>query len=159
MNKTTHSGSILGQALGIFKSKPKKISSRGGRKQSTGNDGRSGRKNRPIEQYPHRSASISSERSSCTCEAVELIDDKRFLLNEVPPLPLPDCTSPNCKCAYVRHSDRRGFSSDRRALFSLNADLYAIGGDIEKRQLKGRRISDEPSFASDGDLDISEWAH
>ena len=152
MNKTTHSVGLISQALGIFKSKSKKVSSSTARRRGVG---RSARSNNPANRYPHRSASISSEHSSCACEAVEIINGKRFLLNEIPPLPLPDCTTPNCKCAYVRHKDRRGISSNRRALFSLNTDLHAIGGDLERRLVKGRRASDEPSFASEANLDIA----
>jgi hypothetical protein len=155
MDKTSN---VFSQAFGLFKSKPKNISARTARASSARKMGATARARGPVKHYSYRSASVSAERSSCRCEAVEAISGHRFLLSDVPPIPLPNCTSPNCKCAYIRHNDRRSFSGDRRALFSLNTDLHAIGGKQELRQKKGRRRSDEPTFAaSDADLEMAEW--
>lgn len=42
------------------------------------------------------------------CRATEGLRDKRFLSDEAPPLPLPECSSPwRCKCIYRHYPDRR----------------------------------------------------
>ena len=55
--------------------------------------------------YPFRAASIRC--GGVRCKAAEAMRGERLLLNEVPSLPLVNCTSEKCSCVYVHHPDRR----------------------------------------------------
>lgn len=78
----------------------------------------------------------------CACEAVRKLEGQRFLVRDVPSIPLPDCDAPECKCSYERFKDRRMWDGERRAFYSMQTQLYgADGGD--NRRKKGRRSSDE----------------
>ena len=51
---------------------------------------------------------VSVVGGSGACPAAQVLRDKRFLSNEAPVLPLPECSSPSlCKCVYCHYSDRR----------------------------------------------------
>lgn len=160
MNKNTHGIPVISQALGLFKSRPRKVSKSTARRASVSK--KSTRPNTPRHSSaynPYQSASVSFDKTSCPCDAVRTIEDQRFLVREVPAIPLRNCDSPSCKCSYVRYRDRRGVNEDRRALFSLNTDLHSLGGEDERRAQRGRRSEDDPHFAaSDADFDIAEWA-
>lgn len=70
----------------------------------------------------------------CACDAVQrmetrlflwnkpplYLETKRFLSGEAPPLPLPNCTAPRCRCCYVHYEDRR--ERDRR--IPLSPDFF-----------------------------------
>lgn len=56
--------------------------------------------------------SVSIRYGIDPCEAVEKLSGKRFLSEEAPPLPLPDCSAARCQCWYVHVGDRR--VDDRR---------------------------------------------
>lgn len=145
MDRTQGLGSFITQAVGILKPKPKpmKIRAQAARR-ATARQMKSTRPvHSPAQQYPHRAASISLEHCPNACEAVKEVQGLKFLIRKVPTLPLPDCTSPNCKCAYVRHKDRRGINGDRRALFSLGALSNASPAEGERRHKYGRRSGDE----------------
>ena len=47
-----------------------------------------------------------------SCAAVRAIAGKRFLPDEIPPLPLADCDVPSCGCSYELFSDRRSVPRD-----------------------------------------------
>ena len=47
------------------------------------------------------------------CRAALAVAGRKFLVNEIPQLPLPDCDNPNCFCSYELQEDRR--SARRRA--------------------------------------------
>jgi len=74
--------------------------------------------------------------SACSCAAA--LDGHRFLSDEAPLLPLPDCTNPAaCRCVY-RHLD------DRRTELRRDADcgLPPRPAAIERRASQARRITD-----------------
>ena len=100
---------------------------------------------------PYQASSIRA--SSCGCSAVKALGKQRFLTSgAVPKLPLPECCAATCECRYVRHEDRRTSQGDRRALYSLQTDLYTAGDSAERRDRQGRRESDreaEPIAALD----------
>lgn len=51
---------------------------------------------------------VSVVAQSGACPAAEGLRDRRFLSDEAPALPLPECSSPwLCKCIYRHYSDRR----------------------------------------------------
>src|SRR6202171_1973880 len=59
----------------------------------------------PFQQSCH---AVSIAAGPVACPAAEALRHKRFLSDEAPPLPLPECASPwRCKCIYRHHSDRR----------------------------------------------------
>jgi hypothetical protein len=50
---------------------------------------------------------IAVEASANCCEAARRHAGKRFLIPEVPRLPLKECGSPHCECKYRHYDDRR----------------------------------------------------
>lgn len=48
------------------------------------------------------------------CEAARRCTGKRFLIPEVPRLPLRECSAPHCECKYRHYDDRR--ASPRRSI-------------------------------------------
>jgi len=73
------------------------------------------------------------------CPAVQRLGPKRFLGDEAPRLPLPECSSAwRCKCVYHHFSDRRG--GPRRAAERDGLAAPRVGA--ERRQTRGRRASD-----------------
>jgi hypothetical protein len=71
--------------------------------------------------------SVEPDRLEC-CTAVREQSQTRYLCNEAPMLPLPDCSNPGqCRCKYRHWQDRR--QEDRRALKSGIANQYFNGAD------------------------------
>lgn len=108
---------------------------------------------------PYQATSIRA--NSCGCHAVKVLGKQRFLTSgTVPKLPLPECSASTCDCRYVRHADRRTSQGDRRALYSLQTDLYTAGNAAERRSRQGRRESDRAADAVGG-LDYSNirWSN
>jgi len=94
---------------------------------------------RPTPPSPRRSSefhAVSIKYVSSACEAARSMKDKRFLSNEAPRLPLPDCDVVQCKCRFVHYRDRRT-GEDRR-------DQYAgsIGGGTGEHEQDQRRPGD-----------------
>lgn len=155
MDRMSEKSSIVNQAVRALNPKLKKHATRSARK-TVGKVMRIlNRQEVPEQFYPYRSASINANKCSVRCGAVANLEGSRFLLSGVPKLPLADCTSKNCACSYDRHKDRRSFTHERRALFSMKTDLHSLGGDHERRELAGRRSQDETLFgASDTNLSL-----
>ena len=83
-----------------------------------------------------RAVSIRSGDGTA-CAAFTEIKDQRFLCNQAPMLPLPDCTNPSaCKCIYQHLDDRR--QEDRRAEVTGIGDQYFASED---RRETNRRSS------------------
>jgi hypothetical protein len=95
--------------------------------------------NTPIKKNFH-GVSITPCANSCA-QAVEY-QHKRFLPNEAPTLPLPECNK-HCTCTYKHHNDRRT-GADRRALSIKMGEQNA-----DHRELKGRRKVDQFKKPSD----------
>ena len=71
--------------------------------------GRSGRKsgdNGSGAKSRYRCASIRRGAAG-GCAAVAALLDKRFLPDEIPTLPLADCSAETCDCHFELHEDRR----------------------------------------------------
>jgi hypothetical protein len=68
--------------------------------------------------------------------AAQRLKGKRFLSNDAPTLPLPECVM-RCGCKYRHYEDRRG--QPRRA-----EERGAPPGrvSINRRRLRGRRVTD-----------------
>ena len=90
---------------------------------------------------PFRAVSIKAGSGACT--AVTALAGERFLIGQVPHLPLAECGSKSCTCKYVHHDDRRLPDDDRRAPAALTTDLYESTGNQDRRARKrGRRVTD-----------------
>ncbi|MEH6581694.1 MAG: hypothetical protein V7754_07140 [Halioglobus sp.] len=156
MNTTPRGVSIFSTALGLIKPKPQKVKTHQARMATAKILGKTKRTGTKAKTYPHSSASIKCE--DCACEAVQQLEGQRFLVRDVPKLPLQDCTSATCQCSYTRYKDRRVFGAERRALYSLKSDLHILGGEEEHRMKEGRRSTDESTFsASDADYTVGGW--
>ncbi|MEH6567932.1 MAG: hypothetical protein V7709_02575 [Halioglobus sp.] len=157
MDRVPNKVPIISHALSIIGYGPKKHSTPAARKTVEKVMRQMNRQEVPEEFYPYRSASISTATCARPCGAATKIQDKRFLLQNVPQLPLRTCTNTNCTCTYDRHKDRRNSPQDRRAFFSLKTDLHVLGGDEEKREINGRRDHDRALFAaSKADLSLTD---
>ena len=73
------------------------------------------------------------------CPATKELSDKRFLSDEAPRLPLPDCSSTwRCNCIYLHYSDRR--RNPRRETDRGRFPRPRFGE--ERRECHGRRADD-----------------
>jgi hypothetical protein len=99
----------------------------------------------------YHAVSIKYSRSGCS--SVKALKSKRFLTRgKVPTLPVANCTSETCTCGYIRHEDRRSTQGNRRAMFSMQSELYGVEGEKDRRAKRGRRASD---WSDDAAGDIS----
>jgi len=94
---------------------------------------------------PYHAVSIKFAENACA--AARAMSGRRFLSSAAPRLPLPDCDAPECRCAFVHHTDRRT-GKDRRSPFA--AAGYAPSGtgsyEQERRSRTDRRRDDEEEF-------------
>jgi hypothetical protein len=110
---------------------------------------------RPVNPY----ASASVHRGASACAQVQELGDKRFLSAEAPQLPLATCSQERCSCRYRRHPERRR-EDDRRDLCSMQANLYSVSGDADRRlRSRGRRATDvaDSQAVEEIDYDNIEW--
>ena len=81
---------------------------------------------------PHPYHAVSIHYRMNACEAAKQLTDKRFLSNEAPKLPLPECTASTCQCRYGHHEDRRD-GEERRVPFkgehSTGSERRSATGD------------------------------
>lgn len=105
----------------------------------------------------YQAVSINYRHSGCS--AVKALSSKRFLTSgKVPGLPVASCTSATCTCGYVRHEDRRSTQGNRRAMFSMQSELYGLDGAQDRRAKRGRRASDwSHDAAADNGLGDIQW--
>jgi hypothetical protein len=93
-----------------------------------------------IRHNSYMAASIDYQDAACS--SVKAMRYKRFLVKEVPQLPLPSCTKPRCGCKYVYHKDRRS-SVDRRRFESILSDRNMATDQADRRGAdQGRRKTD-----------------
>lgn len=78
------------------------------------------------------------------CDAVKRIEAKRFLPDEAPRLPLPECDAARCSCRYEHHEDRR--DGDRRNLFGQHASEPPASVGDDRRSKRDRRKASETPF-------------
>lgn len=152
MSRATKSTSLFSRALSLFQSKPAGLGKRSPRRSSTGVVSK---KRKPADGAArYRAAEIES--GDCACDAVKAIQGIRFLVREVPRLPVPDCDKPNCQCSYIRYNDRRIWTEDRRAFYSLHSSHYIQGESKDRRKSEFRRAADASAGAASGSLDDFE---
>ncbi len=91
----------------------------------------------PVQAQLYASASVVIEEDQC-CQAAANIAGKRYLMAEVPMLPLDGCTRVDaCPCKYQKFSDRR--QEDRRAMGNGSG---AKDGPEQRSNSRGRRKYD-----------------
>ena len=135
--------------------RPTKVKAGSARKTSARMHTKKKQRANPDQANAYRSAEI--ECQDCACDAAKKLAGTRFLLSDVPLIPVPDCTSPNCKCSYTRYKDRRSWAGDRRALFTLHNE-HRISDSSERREKESRRAGDDATgVASDDDSDFESW--
>jgi hypothetical protein len=79
---------------------------------------------------------ISIVATSTSCRQSKVIRGKRFLVADVPRIPLPSCPHPAiCECRYRKFADRR--LEDRRDI--ATGQWYS---GLERRRSLGRRSTD-----------------
>lgn len=99
----------------------------------------------PHEQHPYHSVSVETESSAC--KAQDKIKNTRFLSDDAPPLPLPNCQAKDCQCHYQHYEDRRDPHGTRRNDFGLSHDLFGGDGQLNRRDKKSdRRINHRPAY-------------
>ncbi|MEH6636733.1 MAG: hypothetical protein V7700_14500 [Halioglobus sp.] len=105
----------------------------------------------------YHAVSINSGHGCCS--AAKALRSKRFLtMGKVPSLPVANCTSASCTCGYVRHEDRRSAQGDRRAVYSMQSELYDLDGAQNRRAKRGRRTLDwSHDAAADSSLRDIQW--
>lgn len=104
--------------------------------------------NSPAEKKPdsmaetarYRGVEVVANNDTC-CQAANAIEGQRFLLSQVPMLPLADCDAADCRCTYERFDDRR---MDVRRATDVAFDLVGQFQEQESRldAAPGRRDDD-----------------
>ena len=81
------------------------------------------------------------------CHSAEKLHGKRFLLEDVPMLPLESCDRiGDCKCVYRNHADRRA-GDDRRHLYGSLSKAGEIGMQgANKRSGMDRRAGSDDEY-------------
>jgi len=156
MSRTQKGTSVFSGVLGVFKSSSSKVKKRSARKPSAGVLSKKNKQASKASTAGFRAAEI--EFDDCACEAVMAMQGQRFLVRDVPPIPVPDCDKPNCQCSYVRYRDRRHWTEDRRATYSLKTSHYIQSDSKERRLVQDRRAADESTGAASNSLeDFESW--
>ncbi len=75
------------------------------------------------------------------CAAAKRVASQRYLSNEAPGFPLPECDRPACNCRYEHHADQCEPEDRRKGLYSG----YPAGPADEKRNSTDRRVGDPGS--------------
>ena len=94
------------------------------------------------EVKPYRSVQIIASEDEC-CQAVRELKGQRYLMSQVPMLPLALCDAEHCHCTYQRFDDRR---LDVRRTSDVAHDLYGQFTEEDSRSgdKPGRREEDWP---------------
>ena len=80
------------------------------------------------------------------CDAVKQIAHKRYLLNEEPSFPLPDCDREDCRCIMQPQDDRRAHFDRRDDRFSALGE-FNEGGQPRRRDKGPDRRNPEDSLS------------
>jgi hypothetical protein len=94
------------------------------------------KKDPPLTPYH----SVSLVAGIARCPAATRAEGRRFMPEDAPTLPLPDCDRRRCSCRYQQHEDRR---DDVRRLedAGIGIDLW-IGAERRVPKKRGRRKGD-----------------
>lgn len=153
MSKVTKGGSLFSSALQFLRGKPVRAKTATVRKASARMRVKQTPRSVLATSPSHRSAEIVG--CSNACERARELSGIRFLMSDVPRLPLPGCTVARCRCTYAHHTDRRNTAEERRAQFSVQTKHYAIAIGEERRRRYGRRAGESGTSAER--YDFSNW--
>lgn len=92
-------------------------------------------RNQP-RQHPQHYYGVSVQLGNNPCDAIRAIADKRYLSDEAPHLPLPDCDRDECRCMMPPQDDRRA-GYDRRG------DSFSAYGNFELDRHTQKRHDEE----------------
>ena len=82
---------------------------------------------------------VSLQSMVHACKAAKDMEDKRFLSNTAPRLPLAECDALECNCKYIHYQDRRT-NEFRRSPYQNNFGDEGFGQlEEDKRKQKERR--------------------
>jgi hypothetical protein len=137
MKKTSSDPSFLSSVLSMFSRKPTRSRMKVAQQASARVQAKHGRQPFSGVSYPYRAAEIVL--GDCACEPVRALVGTRFLVSDVPHVPLPGCTARKCACTYERYLDRRNQNGDRRAEYSALTSVYTTTGNTERRRYRDRR--------------------
>lgn len=92
------------------------------------------------ETARYRGVQVVADSETC-CQAANAVEGQRFLLSQVPMLPLAECDAADCRCTYERFDDRR---TDVRRASDVAFDLAGQFQEQEDRleAAPGRRDND-----------------
>lgn len=91
----------------------------------------------PDNSYP----AVSVRCAPGGCDAAKALKGQRFLCQEAPDLPVPECASGVCGCRYQHHTDRRSGNNGRRNLQQPGTE-DGLSPRADLREGLGRRASD-----------------
>ncbi|QYJ85462.1 hypothetical protein K0I73_14830 [Shewanella mesophila] len=88
--------------------------------------------------------SVEIVNESGMCASAKGLKGKRYLSQDAPKIPLPNCENKECNCRYIHYEDRRKYNEDRRLDFGVTQELFGVFGEKNRRgtNRKGRRASD-----------------
>lgn len=88
----------------------------------------------------YRGVQLVINKNEC-CQAAMAVADQRFLIEQIPKLPLADCDTGQCGCGYERFDDRR---ADLRRASDVAFDMASQLHDDDNRSSpsSGRRDDD-----------------
>jgi hypothetical protein len=95
-------------------------------------------RNDPVE-HEHHYYGASVQICSNPCDAARDIADKRFLSEDAPHFPLPDCDRDECRCIMRPQDDRRAGYSRRGDSFSAYGNFELDRHDQKRDKKKDRR--------------------
>ena len=75
------------------------------------------------------------------CDAVKAMANQRFLSDEAPRFPLPDCNRSECRCFVQPQSDRRAGYDRRGDSFSAYGNFEADRHEQKRGQKRDRRVT------------------
>ncbi len=91
-----------------------------------------------IQPNAHPYCAVSIQSLAGACKSARQLGEQRFLSAEAPPLPLPGCTTKDCRCHYQFYDDRRA-GDERRITHPQFAEDFSRSGTWRERQRKERR--------------------
>lgn len=93
--------------------------------------------------FPYRGVAIRPGKNGCA--SARRLDERRFLAQEAPRLPLLNCDASVCQCRYSHFEDRR--QHQRRSSHSLARGLGGAGNVEHRTGSDRRRRSGFPAHA------------
>ena len=98
--------------------------------------------------FKYKSASIRSEYPAVSiraatgcCRGVQMIEGKRYFSPEAPQLPLPECSSDQCRCSYFYHQERRWGTPRQPQVLAAHQAALSPSANNGKRRGKAQSLA------------------